>query len=480
MPAKRKPDEPAPEVTIECHRCGDRRQAKLGRDSKTPLVGRGWKSIDDGPHAGLWCEACWKKTFVPRSITIPISGPVGIVQSGRRRDPVIEAAEWKDLRLALRQCWQWSTAVANWATLELVKADTPRTPEMTKLGPAPKPYLYPGAKLVAPGMDSQAIIAVLNTVQRNYFARRLDVLWKRDASLPCYRYPYPYIVDRDGWEPVKAPATGRPAIRVTLAGKKWILQLAGGFRNRRKIDGWKRIFAGECIRRELAIEGKTVTRSAHRSGLPDKAPGGGQSAMTRVVVRISAWFPRQEVNQEPGNVLEVRTGSNAFLSYRVSGDEQYRHIHADHVRRWRNQYMQRSRRFAHDMKFEKRWPSRVRRQMGRRQEQDRTKFANRMDTWLNEVTKIVATYAYRRRCAKVVLDMTDQSFAQDGFPWFKLKQLMEQKLDERRIAAEIVGYKDDEKDEGETPADVPGVRRRGAGSRRKASAGLSARADESR
>lgn len=476
--AKRATSESIP-ATIRCHKCGKAREVKMSADGKRPLCPKSWKDIIDGPYAGVWCDGCWDAEFVPRSITIPVVGPVTV---GRGKAKPV-AAEWKDLRAALKKCWGWSTDVANWATMELMKWDPPRTAAAEKLGPAPtrtNPYLYPGVELIAPGMDSQAKIAVLNTVLHNYKAKRYEVIWLRKAKFPTYglNKPYPYVVDKDGWKPTKSPKDGRPCILVSLAGEKWTLLLAGGFRNRRKIDGWKRVFSGEAIRREIAIEARTVTASAHRSGTASKAPGGGQAKSQRVMVRISAWFPRKEANQVSDKVMECRTGGAAFLSYRIGSDGAYRHIYADHVRRWRNQDAERNRRFAHDMKREKRWTSRARRAMEGRREKDRAKFRNRMDTWLNEATKIVAEHAYRRKACRVVFDMTDRSFAPGGFPWSKLKKLMECKLGERRIAIEVVGYKDEAGEgENEEATRVPRMQaagRRGGGN---ASAGLSARAD---
>lgn len=458
--ANARPD--APMVMAQCSRCSKEQPVKASSHARGYNLPRSWREMESGPYAGIWCPDCWSGAFVPRCLTIPVSGPSG--------------ATWEELRIALRQCWGWSTAVANWATTELAKADTPRTATVEKLAPSPKPYLYPGIEAIAPGMDSQAKIAVLNTVTRNYAARRYEVLWRRTASFPAYRYPYPYAVDKDGWAPVKDPETGRPAVRVRLAGTAYVLRLAGGFRNRRKIDGWKRLFSGEAIRREIAIESKPVTRSDHRSGISSKTPGGGTTRQGRVMVRISAWFPRQEDRRENGSspeapallkVLEVKTASDAFLSYRLGSTGEYRHIHADHVRRWRNQHAERNRRFAHDLKREKRWTRRQRLQMTERQEKDRVKFANRMNTWLHEISKTIAEYAYRRRADRVLFDMTVRSFGGDAFPWFQLKQLVEQKLHERRISIEIVGYRDGKDNDSDDGPAVPDVRATGRTGQRK-------------
>ncbi len=445
--AKKKADPVTAESPMaKCSRCGHEQAAKPAKHERGFRLPRSWRDEPDGPYAGLWCPDCWKEQFVARCLTIPVVGPDG--------------ATWDEFREAIRRCWQWSTDVANWATTELAKADTPRVAGMAKLAAPPNPYLYPGIEAIAPGMDSQAKIAVLNTVTRNYNARRFDVLWLRKAALPTYRYPYPYAVDKDGWKAVLSADDERPSVRVRLDGKTWVLKLAGGFRNRRKIEGWKRIYAGEAIRREIAIEAVNVTRSDHRSGIASRSAGGGPRRTQRVMVRISAWFPRKESRNDPDRatrlVMACRTTGDAFLAYQVGPDGPERQINADHVRRWRNQHAERMRRMAHDLKYEKRWSSGQRRQMERRRRDWREKFDNRMDTWLHEVTKIVAEHAYRRRVDAVVLDLTDRSFAGSGFPWFTFKGRLREKLHERRIDIEIVG--DGEDDDGDGSGEVPGMR----------------------
>jgi hypothetical protein len=434
---------PTGTTTLRCRECSVEAEAKVGR--KGALCPRGWHNVPEkeaSAHAGFWCADCWKETFVPRSITIPIAGPD---QS---------SGSWEDLRKSLRQCWDWSTAVANWLTTELARLDTPRSVEATKLGAAPKFYEYPHVKDVAPGMDSQAIIAVTNTVKRNYNEKRFDVLWSRTAAFPCYDWPYPYAIDADGWKPIQDPTDKRPAVRVRLAGQVWILRLAGGLRNRRKIDGWKKVFSGQAIKRECAILAKTVTKSDHRNGTTSKANSGGRRRVERVMIKISAWFPRKEANYAPADeprTMVLKTSGDSFLSYRIGDTGEWRSIHADHIRRMRNQHFARSTRFAQDKKYERRWPKRVLRQMLERQEDQCRKFNDRMNSWLHEVTKIVAEYACRRKITHVVIDLRNRSFGGDRFPWFKLRSLIEYKLHERRIAYE---YVDDIESVGEPKADA--------------------------
>lgn len=462
---------PTGTTTIHCRQCDKEATAKIGQ--KGPLCPREgkkqWKNLsekDSQPYAGFWCPGCWAETFVPRSITIPISGPSK------------SSGTWDELRTSLNKCWDWSTTVANWATHELAKWDKPRTALTEKIGPAPtrkEPPLYPGVELVAPGMDSQAKIAVLNTVLLNYNTKRYEAIWLRQAGFPCYDWPYPYAIDADGWKPIQDKQDGRPAIQTRLAGQPWVLRLSSGFRNRRKIDGWKKVLAGQAIKRECAILAKTVTKSDHRNGTTSKANGGGRRRVERVMVKISAWFPRKEASRAPidePRTMAIETANDSFLNYRIGVTGEWRSIHANHIRRMRNQHFAQNQRFANDKKHEKRWPKRILRQMLERQEDQCRKFNNRMDSWLHETTKIVAEYACRRKVTHVVIDLRNHSFGGDRFPWSKLKSLLEYKLHERRITHE---YADDNESSKEAP-DVQGVRKPGRKrTTAQASAGLSHR-----
>src|SRR5690606_7172144 len=122
-------------------------------------------------------------------------------------------AGWADLRTALKTCWNAATRVANWAVAELAKQEPPRLPGDEKIPPAPKLYLYPGARALAPEMDPQSVTALLSTVERKYRARRLASIWRRDESLPSYRYPVPYPVHNQGWR-VERDANGQIIVSV--------------------------------------------------------------------------------------------------------------------------------------------------------------------------------------------------------------------------------------------------------------------------
>ena len=59
-----------------------------------------------------------------------------------------------------------------------------------------------------------------------------------------------------------------------------------------------------------------------------------------------------------------------------------------------------------------------------------------MDSATHEIAAQLAGYAARRHCAQVRYDDSDHSYLGDGFPWYRLRSLIAEKLDARGIALE--------------------------------------------
>ena len=60
-------------------------------------------------------------------------------------------------------------------------------------------YLYPEARARFPGLPSQTVSSLEQSVQRKYRAVRYAVVWTAAASLPTHRYPTPFSVPSQGW-----------------------------------------------------------------------------------------------------------------------------------------------------------------------------------------------------------------------------------------------------------------------------------------
>ena len=133
----------------------------------------------------------------------------------------------------------------------------------------------------------------------------------------------------------------------------------------------------------------------------------------------------------------MRTGSDWLWVYHQGTDGEPKYLRAAHLRRWERQHRRHLLALADDLKHEKRWPADVRRQANERQDIWVRKYRDRLDSFCHEATAMLAKFAERSNVATVVYDDTDQSYL-DRFPWRKLRDQLQSKLDERSIALEVV------------------------------------------
>lgn len=398
---------------VVCTRCGLTVEAKLTAKGN-PRLPRGWKD-----HHGRWCPNCWRQNWAVRAITFRVAGPVG--------------AEWSDLRDALKTCWGNATAVANWAVRELSRADIVRTPEMEKLPAMPAVYLYPGAREIAPDMDSTSVVSVLQSVERRYRAQRYDVIWLRKAAPPSYRYPTPYPVHNQSWS-ANLGADKEALISVRLAGQRWTLRLAGGPGFARQRAAFLRLVEGEAAQGELSLYQVSGSSGDNRPGLNDRR-------QSRLMAKLVLWLPKAE-RPELSGTLRVRTSGDSLLVYHTEGGEP-RYLHADQAQRWAQEHRRKLQRIADDTKAEKRRPRRERAGIDERRKVWAQKYRRRMDSLTHEATAAIAGYARRQRVATVVYDDTDRSYVPEGFPWADLREKLRYKLAGEGIALEITSANGD-------------------------------------
>jgi hypothetical protein len=221
------------QVAIHCSVCGMARKTKPTANGLLRLP-TGWHRWSDKP----FCANCWLKKYALRTVTFPVTGPVG--------------REWKDLRIALAACWAQSTGLANWCVTELAKADVVRMPNDSKIPAMPRVYLYPEARRRFPEMSVAALTAVLHATENRYRKARLEVIWRCEANLPRYRYPAPYPVSKPAWKARYGP-DNIPLVDVPLAGERWTLRLDRWWNRKRPLLSFNRIVSGEAVKGELAI-----------------------------------------------------------------------------------------------------------------------------------------------------------------------------------------------------------------------------------
>jgi len=384
---------------MKCARCKTEKQLvdKRGKE-RTP---RGWRKFEDSPY----CAGCWGKLFQLRSLVLAVSRPLDL--------------SWEELTDQLESAWRQSTQLSNAIITKLAMLEPVRTSEMTKLPPAPNPYLYPWARGEFPELDAQSINALINTVQRTYNRFRLDVFWRRSRSLPQYRYPTPAPFPSQSTKLEWLSESEKvPVVTLRLGGKRIRLQLQSKHqKNFRRslaqiIDAEGKLCEGAVYRK--------VSFGSHRRGVATRAPGGGQRMQSQVFVKLAAWLPVASPTTKPKRKhLKIVTGDDFFLSASISGREQWR-LHAEHVKRWIITYRERLRRLAEDQKYERRQIRKQRIPIDEYRAKLTGKHRRRMATFLQQTTSELLGYAVRNGCRKIVWTRDAQRFF-PSFPWRELE-----------------------------------------------------------
>lgn len=416
-------------MQCKCSVCSREQEVKPTKKGEARLP-PGWKRhVEDS----IYCRDCWSKSFVLRAVTIPVA-------------TVIEGGEWFQFLDACAAGWRSATHVANWAVFEIARNETTRTADMERMPPYPKMYLYPGARKVAPDLDPSSTVALLHAVEGKYRKERLATIWHRKKQLPIYKYPIPIPLHNQAWEAI-AENGDRPCISMRFGGQRWTIALQT-HNSKRQLGKWRQICERKAVKGELAIIGQEVTKSDHKQNGERREANGGRRKTIRVMAKMVAWFPREARAEKGGETLYLRTDGESFLIYHVGLKGEVKHIKAEHIKRWEAKHARHLRAMAHDLKFEKRWPSHIRRQSGERQDLWVKKHKDKIDSFMNECTSIIANFALRQRVSTVIYDDSNKAFV-DRFPWSKLKNMLGYKLDEKGI--ELQASPDEEPGEDEEP-----------------------------
>lgn len=397
---------------MKCSECDKVMAAKPTKDGKGEKLPRGWKSLDKQP----WCDACWKKMFVRRSFLVPLAVP---------RDDGGD-----EFQAAVKTCWEEATALANWSIRELAKTDVIRMPGDEKLGKHPGVNLYTVSTPIFRVMDPASRAEILSAVSRAYTARRYEAIWLRKSSLPSYRYPYPHPVRAEAWK-IEGDKDA-PVFACRIKGEWYRIPLLRGRRHARAL---KAVLA--CVEPELkgpAILDRIENQAPKEARDRDRPNGGAQRGYYTVGVRFALWIRRQ-VAKEASETLYLRTDPNSFWIYHVS-DADPRYFHADHLKRWVSEHRNKLDRFAHDVKYEKRWPTKLRRRFVASQSPSNDKFHHRMNSFVHEATAMITNYAVRNKCSRVVYDDSAKTFV-DSFRWDLTRIQLASKLDQVGITLEF-------------------------------------------
>ena len=376
----------------------------------------GWKRHD----AQTYCKTCWRDRYVLRAATFPVVGPIG--------------CDWNKLREALNQAWKQSTELANWAMNEFAKADVIRTANMKKLPPMPHMYLYPNARARIPNMACQSVGAILRSVEQHYRQQRLAMVWLSEATLPLYRYPYPYSVHNQAWKAYYGE-NGQVLIDVPLNGEKHTLVLKRGDHFRWQVAAFDAIAKGKGIQGELQLYRQRASSGDHRSGMEAREAGGGARIHYRVMAKLTAWLPITNKVQARTGCLRICTTEDAFCIAETEGKEIPWRFNGDHVRRWATEHHKRLKRLWEDSKSNQGTQSY--RGCDDRRRAFVEKHHRRIITWCHQVTAALANLADRQKVAEVQYDDRDHRFVPD-FPWSQIPRLLAAKLEERGIQFSVV------------------------------------------
>lgn len=397
-------------ATVSCSGCGKSAQAKETKagNLRTP---KGWKKIGD---EAMYCPGCKKEKYLLRAVTFPVASVIG--------------GEWKEFLAALRNCWARSTRLANWAMRQLVLVDNDRRPGQEKIEPMTQVNLYKLWQQHCERGDWQGATVAANSIfqstDRKYRKLRFKIIWTSEQSLPRFKYPVPYPVHNQGWQPDFLQVDGKivPVVTCNLDGRKWVIRLRGGHEMRRQLASFTKLVNGQAMKGELAIYRIRGSGSHRRSG-EEKQAGGGQSFSTRIMAKMVALLPREEKEVVRTGALEVRTARNCLLVAVAPNREKPWLYHANHMRHWVKVYQWQRQNMADDSKavYRPLGPAKLARYAVMA-----NKHNNRMSTFCHQTARAVVDFAVRCRVSEIVYDNSDKRYVPE-FPWAKLAGLIAEK-----------------------------------------------------
>jgi hypothetical protein len=389
--------------TIRCASCFLERATAPTKGGEL-RVPRGWGRKPDGE---IVCGACWDKAYVLRAVSLAIAEPV--------------SGTWTEFDAVCRIMWRMTTQACNWIATELYARDVRRLAGAEKMPPMPAHYLYPELRAELPELPSQTVAALLNSTTAKYRAMRYEVIWRRSAALPTYRYPAPFPVPAQGWSIERDETGQRFVVGVRIGDMRWQLRLAGGARYRRQTEALADLVAGNAVPGEMALYRQRV------------------DGKDRTMCKLVAYLPRKVRAVRGGDpqALIVRTDADSLLVALNRKDEKIWTYNADHLRRWSAEHRNQLQRWADDSKYEQR-PTPA---FAERREAAARKYRSRMDSAVREIAAQLVGYAERRRFAVIEYTDRDTSYL-PAFPWFLLRERIATVCDEREIefvhAAEVV------------------------------------------
>lgn len=394
---------------------------KIGKETKSTRLPNGWRAH---PQTKLpVCSPCWKKLYMPRTITLPIAGP-------------LNGECWPELRTSLLTAWSAATRLSNWAARQLLKNDAEPISTMDRCPKMNPIYLYGmfnegyADRAEWDGMAASAQ-CVLRAVESDYREKRIDAVWRSNRNVDTYRWPQPYPVHNQNWS-IARNEHGVITVDLPLVGSRWTLRVRNDASISARCRGMlNACFDGSAVLGEAKLYSRTVGPNDDRNGIYLRNPAGGESRMYRVLIGIPGWFPRGQFADEREGELHLHTGNDSFLYAEQEGYDIWT-INGDAMRQRIFAYARFRHRLAEDTKQERRVPKRRKRQILDAGERRAIKENDRAKSFREEKTTHVAELARRRKVEQVIYHGGDAGFML-SFPWFMWVKRLQDKLEERGI-----------------------------------------------
>ena len=402
---------------IQCDFCSETRKTSATLKGMARLP-PGWKRHNEQNS----CAKCWSERYVLRTITFPVIGPVD--------------SNWSELREVLAKAWKQSTELANWALNELSKRDIVRSVNMQKLPSMARIYLYPEARARIVDMPSQAVTAVLRSVEQRYIKQRFEVVWLSRATFSPYRFPYPYPVHNQGWK-AHIGKNDEILIDVPLVGGKYTLMLRRGKHFHQQMSDFQLIVTGKAVQGEVQLYRQRASSGDHRSGIEDRTPGGGARINYRVMARLTAWLPKAYKAKKRNGFVTVHTAQDAFLVVENEKGDILWQLNGDHVKRWIAEHKRRLTRLKNDIGLQANQVA-IKHQCAASKTAFMDKHQRRITTWCHEASAALAKFVDKINVAEVRYDDSNRYFSV-VFPWSQVSTLLAMKLENCGIKLVVIG-----------------------------------------
>jgi len=367
-----------------------------------------------------------------RSLNLPIMDVAEGYQNGQWQGTPEARTTF---RFCLNLSWREATRAANWMVTRLAAH------EPTRVAGQEQPAKYEGTREVGnllyaegrnlfPDLDSQILGLLRNNIIAHYMAHRWNVFGYGSESLQTFRYPLPLPLPAESF-PVLLDADGVACLRLRLAGSRFTVRLATG-----KDFAWhQEILAG--------IAAGTVKRGAAKLWLGKKKKD--------LMVGIPAHLTREAIVKPISNALLVKTDPKALFTVEIEGKRRKYPLicNEDWLKGQIIRHALFRQRFSEDMRHEVRRNRQFKRNHYRALDSRCESHNRRVDDRLHKVTRSVVDFAVRNRVGMVIYDDTDRSWVKP-FPWYRVRLLLKEKLEERDQSIEFIG-RPEANDEDEQP-----------------------------